>query len=81
MTIDELIKEITPLFIELPEDADETWTHGVLFDGLTEYTDGFILANSFKLAGDRLIETALENREGNCFVRPFTIIDMSLNYI
>lgn len=61
--IDNLLVEITPFFIELPENIDETWKHGVLFSGLAQFGDTFLLANSYKLAGDRLIDIALENEE------------------
>lgn len=62
--IDNLISEITPLFIEPPEDIDETWKHGIVFSGLAEVADMFELAKSYKLAGDRLTAIALENEEG-----------------
>lgn len=61
--IDNLLVEITPVFIEPPENIDGTWKHGVLFCGLAEFGDRFFLANSYKLAGDRLIDMALENEE------------------
>lgn len=61
--IDDLITEITPLFIDPPIEINENWTHGVLLTGLSEYADILYLANSYKLAGDRLIEMALENDE------------------
>lgn len=34
-----------------------------MFGGLAEFSDTFYLANSYKLAGDRLIDTALRNEE------------------
>ena len=55
--------EITPLFIDPPDDIDETWKHGIVFGGLAEFADTFYLANSYKIAGDRLIDTALKNEE------------------
>lgn len=61
--IDNLLTEITPAFIESPNNMDESWKHGVLFNGLAEFSDTFYLANSYKLAGDRLIEIALKNEE------------------
>lgn len=61
--INNLIIEITPLFIEPPDEIDETWKHGVLFGGLSESGDIFYLANSYKRAGDRLIDIALKNEE------------------
>jgi hypothetical protein len=62
--IDNLISQVTPLFIEPPENIDDTWKHGIIFSGLSEVADMFELAKSYKLAGDRLIDIALENEEG-----------------
>ena len=62
--IDNLISQITPLFTEPHENIDETWKHGIVFSGLAEVADMFELAKSYKLAGDRLIDIALENEEG-----------------
>lgn len=52
-----------PLFIEPPEKIDETWKHGVIIAGLTSLADMLTLARSYKLAGDRLVDIALENEE------------------
>lgn len=60
---DNLLIEITPLFVELPHNIDENWKHGIVFSGLAEFGDTFDLANSYKLAGDRLIDTALKNEK------------------
>lgn len=61
--IDDLIVELTPIFIEPPENLDEAWRHGALFSGLAKYGDTFYLANSYKRAGDRLVEVALKDEE------------------
>lgn len=61
--INNLIIGITPFFIEPPEDIDENWKHGVVFSGLAKFADTFYLANSFKLAGDRIVESALKEKE------------------
>jgi hypothetical protein len=61
--IDEFILLNTPFIIDLPEDIDESWRHGILFVGISEFGDTFVLAKSYKLAGDRLIESSLENDE------------------
>lgn len=61
--IDDLLIEMTPFFIEVPQNIDETWKHGVLFNGLAQLGDIFYLGNSYKLAGDRLIDAALKNEE------------------
>lgn len=60
--IDHLIVEITPFFSEPSNDMDEFWKHGVLFGGLAEIGDMFFLANSYKLAGDTLIDAALKDQ-------------------
>jgi hypothetical protein len=61
--IDEFILLNTPFIIDLPEDIDESWRHGVLFIGISEFGDTFVLAKSYKMAGDRLTEASLENDE------------------
>lgn len=61
--IDEFILLNTPFIIDLPDDIDETWRHGVLFVGISEFGDTFVLAKSYKMAGDSLIEAALSNDE------------------
>lgn len=61
--INNLIIEITPLFFEPPGNIDETWNQGIIFCGISEYGDTYMLAKSYKLAGDRLVEIALKNEE------------------
>jgi hypothetical protein len=61
--INDLIVELSPFFVDPPENIDETWKHGVLFCGLAQFGDQFYLANSYKLAGDGLIDLALEKEE------------------
>jgi len=61
--IDNLLIEITPFFVEPPHNINENWKHGIVFSGLAEFADTFHLANSYKLAGDRLIDTVLKNEE------------------
>lgn len=68
-TIDNFITGITPLFRAMPEDIDETW-RGVVFGGEFELGDIFTTADSFKLAGDKLIETALKNYEERELFQP-----------
>jgi hypothetical protein len=43
-----------PLFGELPEVIDETW-RGVVFGGEFELGDIFTIADSYRLAGDKLV--------------------------
>jgi hypothetical protein len=61
-SIDNLITSITPLFRAMPEDIDETW-RGIVFGGEFELGDIFSTADSFKMAGDKLVEIAHENHE------------------
>jgi hypothetical protein len=61
--IDELIIQLTPLFMDPPANINETWTHGIIFGGLSQIDDAFFLAKSYKLAGDRLIDAALQTEE------------------
>jgi hypothetical protein len=61
--IDDLITSLIPIFLEPPENLDETWKHGVIFSGLASLVDMITFARSYKLAGDRLVEIALENEE------------------
>ncbi|MBD1419959.1 MerR family transcriptional regulator [Sphingobacterium chuzhouense] len=59
--IDDLILKISPFIFYYHDKVDESWKHGVLFSGLSEFSDTFYLANSYKLAGDQLIDIALKN--------------------
>jgi hypothetical protein len=43
----------TPVFQELPEGLDATWTHGMLFGGMS-VSDWIYVAQSFRLSGDIL---------------------------
>lgn len=61
--IDKLLDECTPLFFDPLEHLNEGYTQGVLHEGLAEIADAFVLANSYKNAGDRLVDTALANDE------------------
>lgn len=68
-TIDNLITSITPLFRTMPNDIDETW-RGVVFGGEFELGDIFTTAESFKLAGDKLVEIAHKNYEERELFQP-----------
>ena len=60
--IDNTILSLIPIFREMPEDIDDSW-RGIVFGGEFELSDMFETANSFKLAGDKLVEIAHENNE------------------
>ncbi len=62
--IDNMLIGLTPIFIDVPENIDESWKHGVVLTGLSQFADTFYLANSYKIAGDKLIDSALENEDG-----------------
>lgn len=56
MKVDHLI------FVEPPEDIDESWTHGAVLGGMVGYDDQS-LARSYFMAGDMLIEQVLASDE------------------
>ncbi len=57
----DLLTSLTPLFQELPDNLDETWTHGTVISGMAEIADAFALAESYKLAADILVDAALSS--------------------
>jgi hypothetical protein len=57
----ELITILRPIFREVPDNIEEKTSSDVLIMGLSEEADLFYLANSYKVAGDALIESAIEN--------------------
>lgn len=67
--IDEFITGLLPLFRDMPEDIDETW-RGIVFGGEFEFGDLFSMADSFKLAGDRLVNLAWVNQEERQLFQP-----------
>ncbi|MBS1511021.1 MAG: hypothetical protein JST86_09280 [Bacteroidetes bacterium] len=68
-TIDDFITGVTPLFRTMPEDINVNWG-GVVFGGEFELGDIFSTANSFKIAGDRLVDIACENDEERELFQP-----------
>lgn len=60
---DNLITSVTPLFREPPEELNEDWRHGTLIGGMAQLDDIFALADSYKLAGDMLVDAALSRDE------------------
>lgn len=67
--IDNLILSLTPIFQKMPENIDESW-RGVVFGGEFQLSEIFETANSFKLAGDHLVEIAHENYEERELFQP-----------
>ena len=68
---DNILTSVRPIFQALPEDLDETWRHGSLVGGIVDGTfDTFTLADSYRLAGDMLVEAALSATEGYELIYP-----------
>jgi hypothetical protein len=57
----DLVGEATPIFQAPPDNLDESWRHGCVIAGRSEIGDQFNLAESYKLAGDMLVDAALSN--------------------
>lgn len=58
----EFVRHNTPVFQEVPDDIDETWTHGVLLSSM--YVRPMIeVARSYKYAADELVKEALSFQE------------------
>lgn len=72
----DFVRSKTPLFIDPPEELNEDWRHGSLIGvgGLTEVEATLSLADSYKLAGDRLVEAALSNDEAYELISPIIYI-------
>jgi hypothetical protein len=66
----EFLSTVTPLFQELPDDLDESWRHGAVIGGMAELGDTFALAESYKLAGDTLVDAAISADEANELIYP-----------
>jgi hypothetical protein len=56
------MKEDHLIFVEPPEDVDETWVHGAMLGGMSGYDDQS-LAHSYFVAGEMLIEKVLKSGE------------------
>lgn len=68
---DDILTLVTPIFQELPEDLDETWRHGSLVGGICDGAfDTFALADSYKLAGDTLVDAVPSSAEAYELVFP-----------
>lgn len=57
----ELATVLTPIFQEIPDDIEERSGSAALVISLSESTDLYFIANSYKNAGDVLVESAIEN--------------------
>lgn len=59
----EIVAEVKPFFMEPPEELNADWKHGALRGTFGNYVDRFSLAQEYKLAGDLLIEAAINNEQ------------------
>jgi hypothetical protein len=64
------LSENTPLFREPPDELDESWRHGTIFGGMADDGDFFTLAESYKLAGDILVNAALSSDDVYSLICP-----------
>ncbi len=62
--------QITPIFIDLPDDINEDWRHGAVIGGMVSLGDTFDVALSYKTAGDYLVDTALTNDDVSDLICP-----------
>ncbi|HEY8837848.1 MAG TPA: hypothetical protein VIO16_09260 [Dehalococcoidia bacterium] len=51
------------VFQDIPDELDESWTHGVLVGGMASASDDVELARAYAAAGAQLIGPALESKE------------------
>lgn len=57
-----MVNQRWKIFLDVPDDIDETWTHAALFGGMVDGAhDDYSLANNFRMAGDILIQRGLEH--------------------
>lgn len=59
----------TPIFQDIPDDIDETWRHGFLYNG-SKTGDPVTVARSYKIAAIALIDDALKDGETHEFDYP-----------
>ncbi len=65
-----LISQATPIFQELPNGLNEDWRHGSVIGGMWDIRSNFALADSYKLAGDMLVDAALSKDEADELLCP-----------
>ena len=63
--IRDFISSITPLFMDPPEDIDENWKSCAMLGGMADLGDPFLLADSYKRAGDMIVDAVLAKDETN----------------
>jgi hypothetical protein len=52
-----------PIFAEVPDGLDETWTHGILVGGMASESDEVSLARQYRDAAALLVDAALKDGE------------------
>lgn len=68
---DDVLASVAPLFQEPPEDLDVSRRHGALVGGMAACAlDTFSLADSYKLAGDVLVDAAMLTAEAYELIYP-----------
>jgi hypothetical protein len=67
---DDLMTSVTPLFQDPPDKLDESWRQGTVIGGMAEIGDVFFLAESYKLAGDMLVDAAVSADEAFELIYP-----------
>ncbi|MBN8590749.1 MAG: hypothetical protein J0M33_03280 [Anaerolineae bacterium] len=59
------------IFLDIPDDLDEMWTHVALFGGMVDGAhDDYSLANNFRQAGDILIQRGLGDIDAHELLYP-----------
>lgn len=67
---DELATVLTPIFRDIPHDIEERSASAALLVALSEFTDLYFIANSYKNAGDVLVDSAIENENSYELIYP-----------
>ncbi|MDR3715197.1 MAG: hypothetical protein P4L51_20480 [Puia sp.] len=67
---EDMVTIATPIFQDPPDALDETWRHGTIIGGMAPIADLYVLAESYKLAGDILIDAALSTDEAFELIYP-----------
>jgi len=59
-----------PFFQDPPDDLDESWRHGAILGGILNadrQTQGWMIADAYRLAGDALVESVLIRRDHEAY--------------
>jgi hypothetical protein len=61
---------VTPIFRDFPDNINEDCRHGTIIGGWEDFGDTFALADSYKLAGDMLVDAAISRDEAYELICP-----------